>query len=32
MNEKKSDLSLWRFEKSPDGRETRRLLYNDDRI
>ena len=25
-------LSLLRFENSPDGRETRRLLFNDERI
>ena len=32
MNGKERELSLLRFENSPDGRETRRLLYNDDRI
>ena len=32
MNGKEIELSLLRFENSPDGRETRRLLLNDDRI
>ena len=32
MNGKERELSLLRFENSPDGRETRLLLYNDDRI
>ena len=32
MNGKEREVSLLRFEKTPDGRETRRLLYNDDRI
>ena len=30
MNGKERVLSFLRFENSPDGRETRRLLYNDD--
>ena len=32
MNGKQREVSLLRFENSPDGRETRRLLFNDDRI
>ena len=32
MNGKEREASLLRFENSPDGRETRRLLFNDDRI
>ena len=32
MNEKERELSLLRLENSPDGRETRRLLFNDNRI
>ena len=32
MNGKERELSLLRFEISPDGRDTRRLLFNDDRI
>ena len=31
MNGKERDLSLLRFENSSDGRETRWLLFNDDR-
>ena len=32
MNGKKRELSLLRFENSPDWRETRWLLFNDDGI
>ena len=32
MNGKEREESFLRFENSPDGRETRLLLYNDDRI
>ena len=32
MNGKEREVSLLRFENSPDGRETRWLLSNDDRI
>ena len=32
MNGKERVLSLLRFENSPDGRETRLLLNNDERI
>ena len=31
MNRKKREVSLLRFENSPDGREARLLLFNDDR-
>ena len=31
MNGKERELSLLRFENSPDGRETRLFLNNDDR-
>ena len=30
--ERERELSLLRFENSPDGRETRRLLFSVDRI
>ena len=32
MNGKERELSFLRFENSPDERETRWLLFNDDRI
>ena len=32
MNEKEREVSLLRFENSPDGRETRPFSFNDDRI
>ena len=32
MNGKEREVSLLRFENNPDGRETRRLLLNNDRI
>ena len=32
MNGKEREVSLLRFENSPDGRETRRLFSNDDRM
>ena len=32
MNGKERELRLLRFENSPDERETRPLLYNDDRM
>ena len=32
MNGKERKVSLLRFENSPNGRETRWLLFNDDRI
>ena len=31
MNGKERELSLLRFENSPDGRETRRLLYSENK-
>ena len=31
MNGKEREVSMLRFENNPDGRETRLLLFNDDR-